>query len=353
MLHGVRACAHLFLLVAVLAVCAVTSQAQHLPVPPLPYEYDALEPVIDEATLRVHHLGHHASYTAKLNAALATLRGDANTKGLAKMGIDTLLRPENLAQVPLDLRTTVKNSGGGYVNHELFWNNMRPVSEAPSQPSKVGLRRSCRSIAAFGDVSHLISFWGCFTFRHFSLVAQVFAGLLQQSFGSVEGFQAQFSAAAKALFGSGYAWLVVFEDGHMEVTTTNNQVCCCTHTTATTIRAFPCSGLWCVGAHTPSVCCLCQDVVLGQPGNPVPLLVLDVWEHAYYLKYQNKRAAFVDAWWGVRCVFFFFSGACRVCGCGWRGVAHCCASLVQLVNWDVVEERYDAAHGASHDCTEL
>eukprot|EP00640_Fibrocapsa_japonica_P005954 CAMPEP_0113943822 /NCGR_PEP_ID=MMETSP1339-20121228/28243_1 /TAXON_ID=94617 /ORGANISM="Fibrocapsa japonica" /LENGTH=112 /DNA_ID=CAMNT_0000948785 /DNA_START=58 /DNA_END=393 /DNA_ORIENTATION=- /assembly_acc=CAM_ASM_000762 len=97
----------------------IAVDCQHLPVPPLPYDYDALEPFMDESTVRLHHLSHHAAATNQLNAALATLRSDPKTKPLAKMGIDRLLR--HLEEVPdPELRDTLRMSGGSYVNHELF-----------------------------------------------------------------------------------------------------------------------------------------------------------------------------------------------------------------------------------------
>ena len=131
--------------------------------------------MITEDALRVHHLGHHAAYTKKLNAALATLRSDPATKHLAKAGIDTLLR--RLDEVDDEaLRTSLRNNGGGYVNHDLFFTSMRPVADEDGtipQPSGV-------------------------------LLAAV-----QHNFGSFDDFQVAFSAAATGVFGSGYAWLTV------------------------------------------------------------------------------------------------------------------------------------------------
>ena len=108
-----------------LIISLVLVSAQNLPLPPLPYEYDALEPHIDVDTMKIHHLKHHQTYTDKLNGALKKLREDPQHKYLAKMGIDQLL--EHLDEVPEGLRKTVQNSGGGYVNHDFFFKSMAPV----------------------------------------------------------------------------------------------------------------------------------------------------------------------------------------------------------------------------------
>ena len=144
-----------------------------------PYAYDALEPIISEAALRVHHLGHHQAYTDKLNAALARLRADPATKPLAKAGVDALLR--RLDEVPdADLRAALRNNGGGYVNHDLFFSSMRPVGRDDVADGEAG-RQPAGALAA----------------------------AVQHEFGSFAEFQQVFSNAAASVFGSGYAWLTV------------------------------------------------------------------------------------------------------------------------------------------------
>jgi superoxide dismutase, Fe-Mn family len=183
-------------------------------VPPLPYDYAALEPHVDEATMRVHHDKHHQAYVDKVNAAL-------EGTDLEGRPIEDVLR--DLGQVPEDKRTAVRNNGGGHYNHSLFWEWMSP--DGGGEPS--GALREA----------------------------------LDGAFGSFEDFKAKFKETGVNQFGSGWSWLV--HDG---------------------------SGLAVVG--TPN-----QD-------NPVsngqtPLLGVDVWEHAYYLKYQNRRPDYIDAWWNT------------------------------------------------------
>jgi len=204
------------------SLCAVG--AQNLPLPPLPYDYNALEPHIDEATMRVHHMSHHQTYTDKLNGALATLRADPEQKHLAKMGIDKLLM--HLPEVPESLRKTVRNAGGGYVNHDLFFHVMSP--DGGGEPSGA------------------------------------LATALKQAFGSTAEFKRLFKLAALEVFGSGWAWLV-FDSAStsLKVTGTPNQ-------------------------DTPAM-----------EAGTTPILGLDVWEHAYYLKHQSRRANYIDAFWEV------------------------------------------------------
>ncbi|CAN0273966.1 unnamed protein product, partial [Scytosiphon promiscuus] len=114
---------------AVISIAAMGSRAQHLPVPPLPYSYSALVPFISEHALRVHHLGHHASYTSQLNSVLEKMRWNPELKHLAKMGIDELLH--NLQSVPEDYRDAARRAGGGFVNHDLFWNVLSPWGGHP------------------------------------------------------------------------------------------------------------------------------------------------------------------------------------------------------------------------------
>jgi superoxide dismutase, Fe-Mn family len=183
-------------------------------VPDLPYPYDALEPHIDEATMRVHHDKHHQAYVDKANAAL-------EGTDLADKPIEDVIR--DLSAVPDDKRKAVRNNGGGHLNHTLFWESMAP--DGGGEPD--------------GDLASAIG----------------------SAFGSFDDFKAQVKDAGVNQFGSGWAWLV--HDG---------------------------SGLAVVS--TPN-----QDNPVSD-GN-TPLLGVDVWEHAYYLKYQNRRPDYIDAWWNT------------------------------------------------------
>ncbi len=197
--------------------------------PPLPYAEDALEPHIDARTMRIHHDKHHAAYTNNLNAALEG-HGD-----LAGKSIEALLG--DLNALPEAIRTTVRNNGGGFANHNLFWEIMGP--DAGGEPT--------------GELGAAIN----------------------NAFGGFAAFKEQFSKAAATRFGSGWAWLYVDGGGKLAVGSTPNQ-------------------------DTPLM-----------EGN-TPILGLDVWEHAYYLNYQNRRPDYVAAWWNV-------------------------------VNWDAVAAKYAAA----------
>ena len=197
--------------------------------PSLPYPEDALEPHIDARTMSIHHDKHHAAYTNNLNSAL---EGHAD---LAGKSIEALLG--DLNAIPEAIRTAVRNNGGGYANHNLFWETMGP--DAGGAPT--------------GDR----------------------AAAIDNAFGSFTAFKEQFAKAAATRFGSGWAWLYVGQDGQLAIGSTPNQ-------------------------DTPLM-----------EGN-TPLLGLDVWEHAYYLNYQNRRPDYITAWWNV-------------------------------VNWNAVAERYAAA----------
>ena len=182
---------------------------------PLPYGYDALEPFIDTQTMTIHHDKHHAAYVTNLNAAL-----DKHPE-LGSWSLNDLV--QKLNDVPEDIRTAVRNHGGGHYNHDMFWQIMAP--KAGGEPS------GALAKAIDGD------------------------------FGSFANFKAEFEKAAMGRFGSGWAWLVVKGDKLAVVSTAN------------------------------------QD-------NPLtdgmqPLAGIDVWEHAYYLKYQNRRAEYAGAWWNV------------------------------------------------------
>jgi Fe-Mn family superoxide dismutase len=183
--------------------------------PPLPYANDALEPYIDAKTMEIHHDKHHAAYLNNLNKALEGSEWE-NTP------VEQLLA--NLDRVHENIRTTVRNNGGGYVNHNLFWQIMGP--NAGSAPT--------------GDL----------------------AAAIDRAFGSFAAFQEKFSTAAATRFGSGWAWLVKKQDGSLDVYSTPNQD---------------------------------SPLMTGDK----PILGLDVWEHAYYLKYQNRRPEYIANFWNV------------------------------------------------------
>ncbi|QXD15002.1 superoxide dismutase [Rhodocaloribacter litoris] len=184
--------------------------------PPLPYPYDALEPHIDARTMEIHHTKHHQGYVNNLNKAL---EGHAD---LQAKSIEDLLR--GIDQVPERIRTAVRNNGGGHANHSLFWTIMSP--DGGGTPG--------------GSLAEAIN----------------------ETFGSFDAFKEKFAAEAAGRFGSGWAWLVVDEDGKLRLYSTANQ-----------------DSPYMQG-HTP-------------------ILGLDVWEHAYYLHYQNRRPDYINAWWNV------------------------------------------------------
>jgi Fe-Mn family superoxide dismutase len=196
-------------------------------VPPLPYDYAALEPHIDEQTMRLHHDKHHQAYVDKANDALA------GTEWEGKPAEEVL---RNLSSLPADKQTPFRNNGGGHANHSLFWESMSPNGGG----------------APTGELADAIN----------------------AVFGSFDAFKEQFEANGVAQFGSGWTWLVV-DGSELKLEKTANQD---------------------------------NPVLNGQ----TPLLGNDVWEHAYYLKYQNRRPEYLKAWWNV-------------------------------VNWDKVAERYAAA----------
>jgi superoxide dismutase, Fe-Mn family len=185
--------------------------------PSLPYSFDALEPHIDARTMEIHHGKHHAAYVANLNKALES------APQLSALSVEQLLA-NNLAAVPENIRTAVRNNGGGHVNHSMFWQIMAPG--AGGKP-----------------VGH---------------VGEAITG----TFGGFDQFKEKFDAAAMTRFGSGWAWLLKDASGKLEITSSAN-----------------------------------QDSPLME--GKLPVMGLDVWEHAYYLKYQNRRAEYVSAWWSV------------------------------------------------------
>ncbi|HEY7021948.1 MAG TPA: superoxide dismutase [Ktedonobacterales bacterium] len=197
--------------------------------PPLPYAYNALEPTIDEETMHLHHDKHHQAYVTNLNNALQ------GQDALANLSIEDLVRRIN--EVPENIRTAVRNNGGGHVNHTMFWEIMTPGGA--KEPT--------------GDLANVIN----------------------QAFGSFDAFKTQFNDAGTKRFGSGWAWLVLAQGGALQVLSTANQD---------------------------------SPLMDGQ----YPVMGNDVWEHAYYLKYQNRRPEYLAAWWNV-------------------------------VNWDEVAKRYERA----------
>lgn len=183
--------------------------------PELGYAFDALEPYIDAKSMEIHHDKHHGTYVEKLNAALS------GHKGLESRSIEQLL--SNLDDVPEDIRTAVRNNGGGHANHSMFWETMKPGgAKQPGGP---------------------------------------LADALNSAFGSLDNFKIKVAEAGAGRFGSGWAWLVK-NGNRLEVYSTAN-----------------------------------QDSPLME--GKVPVLGIDVWEHAYYLKYQNKRPDYIEAWWNV------------------------------------------------------
>jgi Fe-Mn family superoxide dismutase len=199
--------------------------------PPLPYDYDALEPYIDTETMHLHHDKHHAAYVNNLNAALK------EHASFASLSMEEIIR--RLNEVPESVRTAVRNNGGGHINHTMFWQIMGP--NAGGAPT--------------GELAQAID----------------------AKFGSFDAFKTAFNDAGVKRFGSGWAWLVLDQAGKLAITSTANQ------------------------------------------DNPLtdgfyPILGNDVWEHAYYLKYQNRRPDYLAAWWNV-------------------------------VNWDAVARRYAHARG--------
>lgn len=186
--------------------------------PSLPYAYDALEPYIDARTMEIHHTKHHQAYVDKLNAAL-------EGSELAAYSICELCH--RLDEVPEDIRTAVRNNGGGHANHSFFWEIMSPEKSEPT-----------------GELLKA----------------------LNNSFGGIDEFKAEFSKAAATRFGSGWAWLCKRADKTLSICSTPNQ-------------------------DNP----LMTDV----PCIDIPILGLDIWEHAYYLNYQNRRPDYIAAFFNV------------------------------------------------------
>ncbi|AQQ53415.1 superoxide dismutase [Planococcus lenghuensis] len=200
--------------------------------PALTYDFGALEPVIDRQTMEIHHDKHHQAYVNKLNAALE------GQDSLQEKSLEELL--SNLDAVPESIRTAVRNNGGGHLNHSLFWEILAAPSENNAPSGKL-------------------------------------AQAIDAKFGSFENFKSAFSDAAATRFGSGWAWLIVTEDGGVDVTSTLNQD---------------------------------NPIQNGQTA----ILGIDVWEHAYYLNYQNRRPDYIS-------------------------------NFFKVINWDAVSAKYENAHG--------
>lgn len=196
---------------------------------PLPYDYNALEPYIDEETMHLHHDKHAQAYVNNLNAAIQ------NTPEFGNMDVEDLMRRIN--DVPENIRVAVRNNGGGHANHSMFWKIMKPNGGGnPTGP---------------------------------------IADAINKAFGSFDAFKQQFNDAGAKRFGSGWSWLVADQNGNLSVISTANQ-------DSPLMDGF------------------------------YPIMGNDVWEHAYYLKYQNRRPDYLNAWWNV-------------------------------VNWDEVNNRYQQA----------
>ena len=183
---------------------------------PLPYEYDALVPVLDQETLHFHHDKHYKTYVDNLNAALS------DYPELQKLGLSDLLR--QIDRLPAAIKTSVRNNGGGVYNHELYFDSMKsPVGQEP---------------------------------------AGLLLEAIERDFGSVQQWKEQMKQAAVGRFGSGWAWLVTDNNGKLSIVQTANQ-------------------------DVPDL------------NKLIPLFPVDVWEHAYYLQYQNRRADYVDGWFSL------------------------------------------------------
>jgi len=190
--------------------------------PKLPYDYNALEPHIDARTMEIHYTKHHQAYITNLNNAI---KGKAD---LEKKSVEALIR--DLSSVPEDIRTAVRNNGGGHANHSFFWKIMGP--KAGGEPK--------------GKL----------------------ADDIKATFGGFDQFKEKFADAGVKRFGSGWAWLIKNSSGKLEIVSTANQ-------------------------DSP----LMGKAIAGAEGTPI--LGVDVWEHAYYLNYQNRRPDYIKAWWNV------------------------------------------------------
>jgi Fe-Mn family superoxide dismutase len=208
-----------FYLLSILLILSIKVSAQFT-LPPLPYAYNALEPYIDEKTVKLHHDVHHQAYVNNLNKALA------NQPKYSGYTLDELIM--KVDRLPKEIRIAVRNNGGGHYNHSFFWKILTPAENSR------------------------------------------FGGMIEpaiiKKFGSFDNFKTAFENAAVSRFGSGWAWLIVTKDGSLEIISTPNQ--------------------------DNSLMDLAET-------KGIPVLTIDVWEHAYYLKYQSKRADYVKAFWNI------------------------------------------------------
>ena len=183
--------------------------------PKLPYNYDELEPHFDEETMRIHHAKHHQAYTDKFNAALK------DHQDLFQKTAEEII--QTLPEIPEEIRQAVRNNGGGFINHNFFWESLTPKQQEIPKELKEAI---------------------------------------EKEFESIEDFKEKFSEAATTLFGSGGSWLVLTKDKKLEIIQTKN-----------------------------------QDSPLTE--GKIPLLNIDVWEHSYYLKYNNRRPDYIRAFWNI------------------------------------------------------
>lgn len=209
---------------------------------PLGYDFKALEPYIDAATMEIHYARHHAAYVANLHKALASVRLEAasvssllkTVEFLTPQGDPSVLRlGRQLGKLPEPVKRSIRNNGGGHMNHTLFWRCMAPPGSCQAEPQG-------------------------------RLAADI-----QATFGGISAFKKAFAAAALQRFGSGWAWLSYRSDVGLFISTT-------------------------AGQDNPLMKEILPEAEYGRP-----ILCLDLWEHAYYLKYQDRRADYIDAWWNV------------------------------------------------------
>lgn len=192
--------------------------------PELKYAYDALEPHIDKQTMEIHHTKHHQAYINNFIAAIEKWNSDKKAEDYEDEDVKDLLKNLNSLDAPEDIKTAIRNNGGGHINHDFFWKIIGP--NKGGEPT--------------GEIAEAI----------------------KSTFGSFDEFKEKFASAAGSRFGSGWAWLVKDKDGKLEVMSTPN-----------------------------------QDSPLSE--GKCPLLGIDVWEHAYYLNYQNRRPDYVKAFWNI------------------------------------------------------
>lgn len=209
----------IFLFLSALFCSGMAVNAQFV-LPELPYAYDALEPYVDNTTMYVHYNNHHATYVKNLNDALKDYPEWQNK--------DIVYILQNMDLLPAEIKTAVRNNGGGHCNHSLFWTVMAPANTTKMSEN---LKKE-----------------------------------IEKNFGSIRVFQLEFEKAASGRFGSGWAWLIKDNKGKLKVISTANQ-------------------------DNPLMS------IAEEKGTP--LLGIDVWEHAYYLKYQSKRADYIKAFWEV------------------------------------------------------